>query len=238
MNLKWADKSANETAFLIERKAGTCETAGAWAQIKSMSAGTEAAADSTVTGVKNYSYRVRAKAQSAAPVATGFSGYSNCSSVNTPAISLPKTGQNICYDGVGAVIDCAGTGQDGELKKGLAWPNPRFTTTYCNASGPCAAQSADCDADASTDIVTDNLTGLVWTRDADKSAVDIEWQEALTYANTLSLAVTQTGGFLTKMSCSALSIFLPTTRLFSQGILLSMFCILLTGHQTHHQTIL
>lgn len=187
VDLKWIDKSSNETAFLIERKAGTCATAGAWAQIKSASAGTEAAADSTVTGGKTYSYRVRAKAQSAAPVATGFSGYSNCSSANTPAVSLPKTGQKKCYNSKGAVIACAGTGQDGELKKGVPWPNPRFTTTYCNASGTCADQSADCDADASTDIVTDNLTGLVWTRDADKPAADMEWQEALTYANALSL---------------------------------------------------
>ena len=38
-------------------------------------------------------------------------------------------------------------GDDGDLKKGLAWPDPRFTN---NADG----------------TVTDNLTGLIWMRNA------------------------------------------------------------------------
>jgi hypothetical protein len=45
------------------------------------------------------------------------------------------------------VIDCTGTGQDGESQKGVAWPNPRFTD---NGDG----------------TVTDNLTGLMWLKDA------------------------------------------------------------------------
>ena len=32
-----------------------------------------------------------------------------------------KTGQTTCYDVAGTVIDCAGTGQDGELQPGVAW---------------------------------------------------------------------------------------------------------------------
>ena len=60
---------------------------------------------------------------------------------------LPRTGQTTCYDSAGAVIPCAGTGQDGEIQAGVAWPNPRFT-------------------DNGDSTITDNLTGLMWTADA------------------------------------------------------------------------
>ena len=30
-----------------------------------------------------------------------------------------------------------GRRDDGAVQAGVAWPNPRFTVTYCNASGPC-----------------------------------------------------------------------------------------------------
>lgn len=65
---------------------------------------------------------------------------------------IPATGQTTCY--VFTVYyqeeDCAYStprGQDGELQKGVAWPVPRFTN---NLDG----------------TVTDNLTKLVWLRDA------------------------------------------------------------------------
>jgi len=61
VSLTWLDKSANETAFTLERKEGACAAAGAWTQIKYMPAGSQAAADSTVTDEKTYSYRVRAR---------------------------------------------------------------------------------------------------------------------------------------------------------------------------------
>ena len=32
---------------------------------------------------------------------------------------VPKTGQTLCYDEFGDSIDCAGTGQDGNLQKGI-----------------------------------------------------------------------------------------------------------------------
>ncbi len=48
----------------------------------------------------------------------------------------------------GTPRNCAGTGEDGELRKGVAWPNPRFV------SGTGAA--ADC--------MTDKLTGLMWPK--------------------------------------------------------------------------
>ena len=80
---------------------------------------------------------------------------------------LPRTGQTTCYDYSGNVITCAGTGQDGEIQAGVAWPSPRFkvsTDGYC---------------------VTDNLTGLMWVRSPD--SVTRTWQEALDFANNVSL---------------------------------------------------
>ena len=51
---------------------------------------------------------------------------------------VPKTGQTTSY----------ATGDDGYYEKGVAWPVPRFT-------------------DDGDQTVTDNLTGLIWTKDAD-----------------------------------------------------------------------
>lgn len=51
---------------------------------------------------------------------------------------VPKTGQTTSY----------ATGDDGDLERGAAWPNPRFTD---NTDG----------------TVTDNLTGLMWMKNAD-----------------------------------------------------------------------
>ena len=82
------------------------------------------------------------------------------------AVDLPRTGQTMCYDTDGEVIDCAGTGQDGELQTGVAWPSPRFSV-----SGEC---------------VTDNLTGLMWTKDANRFGLQT-WQTALNSANDMGL---------------------------------------------------
>lgn len=62
-------------------------------------------------------------------------------------IQLPKTGMTTCYDAAGTAITCTGTRQDGELQLGVAWPAQRFNN---HGDG----------------TVTDNLTGLTWTRDA------------------------------------------------------------------------
>jgi hypothetical protein len=83
---------------------------------------------------------------------------------------VPKTGQTICYDDSGASIACTGTGHDGDLKKGVAWPNPRFTD---NANG----------------TVTDNLTGLIWLKDVSCATINgtrSDKNSALTKANNLN----------------------------------------------------
>ncbi len=91
-----------------------------------------------------------------------------CSSpvIHASTIQLPQTGQTKCYDTAGAEITCAGTGQDGDKLAGVAWPDPRFT-------------------DNSNGTVTDNLTGLIWLKNADCFGVQ-DWQGALNSANVLS----------------------------------------------------
>lgn len=88
----------------------------------------------------------------------------------TETASVRKTGQNTCYDATGETVSCTDTGQDGDLLKGVAWPSPRFT-------------------DNNNGTVTDNLTGLVWTRNADCYPGMKSWQSALEYANTAADSV-------------------------------------------------
>lgn len=82
------------------------------------------------------------------------------------SVNLPETGQTVCFDSDGLLINCANTGQDGELQKGVAWPSPRFSA---NING----------------IVTDNLTGLIWLRNANCFS-SRTWAQALTDANSLA----------------------------------------------------
>jgi hypothetical protein len=65
------------------------------------------------------------------------------------SVPLAKTGQTTSY----AARD------DGDLQRGVAWPNPRFT-------------------DHQDGTVTDNRTGLMWTKNADMDGPKT-WSEAL-----------------------------------------------------------
>ena len=82
-------------------------------------------------------------------------------------VDLPQTGQTTCYNTAGAVIPCAGTGQDGDIQEGVPWPTPRFTV------------SGDC--------VTDNLTGMMWSKNANLPSTYMTWYQAIDYANNLTL---------------------------------------------------
>ena len=107
--------------------------------------------------------------------ACGGGGGEGAAPTPTPqanVIVLPKTGQTTCFDATGASILCAGTGQDGELQTGVAVPIPRFTVGTGVGTDQC---------------VTDNLTGLMWTRDANLPLGALSWQLSLDYANTLVL---------------------------------------------------
>ncbi len=66
------------------------------------------------------------------------------SASTTFAFKLPDTGQTLCYDSAGKVINCAGTGQDGEYNM-----HPMSYTDNGNGT------------------VTDNNTGLMWQQQDD-----------------------------------------------------------------------
>jgi hypothetical protein len=88
--------------------------------------------------------------------------------VNKSTSLIPKTGQTDCYDTDGNSIACAGTGQDGELRKGIAWPDPRFTNP--NGSTPITGN-----------VVLDKLTGLMWAGNGYLAGDVKTWQGALDY---------------------------------------------------------
>ena len=75
------------------------------------------------------------------------------------AAAVPKTWQTTTFQ----------TGDDGNLQKGVAWPNPRFTI----------GTGVD-----GTNCVTDNLTGLIWARDANLGDA-MHWYDALVYCEAL-----------------------------------------------------
>ena len=89
--------------------------------------------------------------------------------VNAAPADLPETGQTSCSNAAGTTIPCALTGQDGDHKAGVAWPNPRFTAG--------TGDTADC--------VTDKFTGLMWVGTPDVNQVT--WTTALANAAALTL---------------------------------------------------
>ena len=78
---------------------------------------------------------------------------------------VAKTGQTTCWNANGTVISCAGTGQDGALQKGVS-VSPRFTD---NLDG----------------TVKDNLTGLIWLKNANCFGYQW-WTNALSNSNNLA----------------------------------------------------
>jgi hypothetical protein len=69
---------------------------------------------------------------------------------------FPKTGQTTSYQ----------AGDDGSFQKGVPWPNPRFTD---NKNG----------------TITDNLTGLIWLKDANCDGAKT-WDQAVIFSNNLA----------------------------------------------------
>jgi hypothetical protein len=101
------------------------------------------------------------------PVRSGLSGF------------FGRSGQTLCYDSTGAIVACAGTGQDGDTLKGAVWPTLRFN-------------------DLLNGTMHDHLTGLIWSKDANAPgpaactpATTKNWQVSLDYVKCLN-----TNGYL------------------------------------------
>jgi hypothetical protein len=78
-----------------------------------------------------------------------------------------KTGQTTCLDGTGQPISCAGSGQDGELQKGI----DRFYVDNGNGT------------------ITDTRTGLMWEKLSDDGTVhDKDWEYLWTEALATKIA--------------------------------------------------
>ena len=80
-----------------------------------------------------------------AVIAAGVGGLGHAASAELAFVA--RTGQTECFSATGTPIECEGTGQDGEIQAGVAFPGVRFRD---NRDG----------------TVTDRLTHLVWLLDA------------------------------------------------------------------------
>jgi len=99
-----------------------------------------------------------------------------------PQGQIAETGQITIY----TTYDDAYFAITPTLNVGVPWPDPRFTLTYCNSTGPCPEQLGDCDIISSNNVVTDNLTGLVWSEDANLDGLKT-WTNALTYTEDVTV---------------------------------------------------
>ena len=89
-------------------------------------------------------------------IATNVMIFGVAGTLSTTPAAVPKTGQTISY----------AANDDGDYEMGVALPTPRFTVQ------------------ADTNCVLDNLTGLVWARNADMGGV-MAWATAITYCEAL-----------------------------------------------------
>ena len=83
-----------------------------------------------------------------------------------------QTEQDQCYGQTSIGQDevtCTGNGQERGKHLGAPWPCIRFLLSYFDSTGTWAGQSADCDANVSTDVITDNLTDHMWAKNVSLS---------------------------------------------------------------------
>ncbi|MBJ6751675.1 Lcl domain-containing protein [Geomonas anaerohicana] len=92
--------------------------------------------------------------------------------VKPGVVALPETGKETCTGSDGSWRPCSGT-EDANLRMGIEWPEPRFTDNSL-------ANPADL-------TLLDNLTGLVWPKNAGLAG-KMTWQQALDFIETLNNA--------------------------------------------------
>ena len=175
-DLVFSNIRANVVLFGITGKTEVVDT----------SSGTITAAD-VITGKVAWSRGVavtgsipmRTLSAASAEVAAGYYGTTNLTQVDADLASgniragvtifgvtgavyalVPKTGQKISYR----------AGDDGALQKGVAWPAPRFVVQ------------------PGSNTVLDNLTGLMWTLNANIISGQTNWDGAVDFCRTLNYA--------------------------------------------------
>lgn len=80
--------------------------------------------------------------------------------------SLARTGQCDCFGPDGLGVDCPASGQDGEKRRGGAWPAERFAVK--------------------NGVVHDRLTNLCWLQDACFASDPVGWEEAFALIGKLN----------------------------------------------------
>jgi hypothetical protein len=95
---------------------------------------------------------------------------------------VPKTGQTVSY-----VV-----GDDGTNRIGVAWPNPRFTVMGNTNAGS---------GDPLTNCIRDNLTGLIWARNANLASNTI-WSAdgKLTWTNAFEVIGNSSSGVVNRLN--------------------------------------
>jgi hypothetical protein len=80
---------------------------------------------------------------------------------------LFQTGQKTCFNESGVVIDCLGTGQDGEVQSGFEFKKNRFTENK--------------------QIIYDHATDLTWLRNANVHQNPVDWNSAFNLASKMNI---------------------------------------------------
>src|SRR5947207_3644113 len=132
----------------------------------STSTTTTASTSTTTTSTSTTTTSTSTTTTSTSATTTSTSTTSSSTTTTTTlmaACRLPATGQTTCWNSSGAVISCAGTGEDGELRKGAP------LTYVDNGDG----------------TVTDVNTGLVWEKVSDDGTVH-DKDNTYTWANAFT----------------------------------------------------
>ena len=99
-----------------------------------------------------------------------------------PKVWVPKTGQALCWDSSGASILCLGSGQDGEYENGS---DPFLAPTVGTTGAYTVRATGTRFNDNGDGTVTDNLTTLIWLKNANCFNGQT-WAQALTDGNALA----------------------------------------------------
>lgn len=82
------------------------------------------------------------------------------------ALPLLTTDQTSCYNSDGTLVDCSGLGQDASLLKVQIPASERFLLHG--------------------DLVTDTVTGAIWTQNANPAEFPLDWKEAHAYLDAMA----------------------------------------------------